>query len=57
VTNADHRTVPAKVVLQDDTADPTIDFIVFEAVIDPNFRTDEIRVGDNGHVRIAGAAK
>jgi RND family efflux transporter MFP subunit len=57
VTNAEHRAVPAKVVLQDDTADPTIDFIVFEAVIDPNFRTDEIRVGDNGHVRIAGAAK
>jgi hypothetical protein len=49
--------VPGIVKVQDDTADPTIDFTVFEAVIDPTFRTDEIRVGDNGHVRIAGAAK
>ena len=51
------RKVPATVRIQDDSADPTIDITIFEAVIDPNFRTDEIRVGDNGHVRIAGAAK
>jgi len=57
VTTEGHRVVPATVRVQDDTADPTIDFTVFEAVIDPTFRTDEIRVGDNGHVRIAGAAK
>ncbi|HEY5945280.1 MAG TPA: efflux RND transporter periplasmic adaptor subunit [Kofleriaceae bacterium] len=57
VTAEAHRVVPATVKVQDDTADPTIDFTVFEAVIDPNFRTDEIRVGDNGHVRISGAAK
>ena len=57
VTTEGHHTVPATVRVQDDTADPTIDFTVYEAVIDPNFRTDEIRVGDNGHVRIAGAAK
>ncbi len=57
VTNEGGHIIPATVRVQDDTADPTIDFTVFEAVIDPNFRTDEIRVGDNGHVRIAGAAK
>ena len=57
VTSEGNRVVPAAVKVQDDTADPTIDFTVFEAVIDPNFRTDEIRVGDNGHVRIAGAVK
>lgn len=57
VTDEAHRVVPAVVKLQDDTADPTIDFTVFEAVIDPTFRTDEIRVGDSGHVRIAGATK
>ena len=57
VTSEGHKVVPAVVKVQDDTADPTIDFTVFEAVIDPTFRTDEIRVGDNGHVRIAGAAK
>jgi RND family efflux transporter MFP subunit len=51
------RKVPAIVRIQDETSDPTIDFTVFEAVIDQNIRTDEIRVGDNGHVRIAGAAK
>ena len=56
-TSEGDHTIPATVRVQDDTADPTIDFTVFEAVIDPNFRTDEIRVGDNGHVRIAGAAK
>lgn len=55
VTSEGHRVVPATVTHRDDTADPTIDFTVFEAVIDPNFRIDEIRVGDNGHVRIAGA--
>ena len=49
--------VPATVRVKDDTADPTIDLTIFEAVIDPNFRTDAIHVGDNGHVRIAGAGK
>jgi RND family efflux transporter MFP subunit len=57
VTKEGAKVVPATVRIQDDTSDPNIDFTVFEAVIDPNFRTDEIRVGDNGHVRIAGAAK
>jgi HlyD family secretion protein len=57
VTTEGGHVIPATVRVQDDSADPTIDFTVFEAVIDPNFRTDEIRVGDNGHVRIAGAAK
>lgn len=57
VTTEGGHVIPATVRVQDDTADPTIDFTVFEAVIDPNFRTDEIRVGDIGHVRIAGAAK
>jgi HlyD family secretion protein len=57
VTKDGGHIIPATVRVQDDSADPTIDFTVFEAVIDPNFRTDEIRVGDNGHVRIAGAGK
>lgn len=57
VTKEGSHVIPATVRTQDDSADPTIDFTVFEAVIDPNFRTDEIRVGDNGLVRIAGAAK
>jgi RND family efflux transporter MFP subunit len=57
VTTEGGHVIPATVRVQDDSADPTIDFTVFEAVIDPTFRTDEIRVGDNGHVRIAGAAK
>jgi macrolide-specific efflux system membrane fusion protein len=57
VTTEGKKVVPARVRVQDETADPTIDFTVFEAVIDPNFPTDEIRVGDNGHVRIAGAGK
>jgi RND family efflux transporter MFP subunit len=57
VTNEGRKVVPAQVAVIDQASDPTIDFTVFEAVIDPNFRTDEIRVGDNGHVRIAGAAK
>lgn len=45
--------VPATVQRRDDDHDPTIDITSFEATIDPNFRIDEIRVGDNGHVRIA----
>jgi hypothetical protein len=49
--------VPAIVQRPDDDLDPTIDFTVFEATIDPSFRIDEIRVGDNGHVRIAGAVQ
>jgi macrolide-specific efflux system membrane fusion protein len=57
VTTEGHKVVPATVRVVDETSDPNIDFTVFEAVIDPNFRTDEIRVGDNGHVRIAGAAR
>jgi RND family efflux transporter MFP subunit len=57
VTDEGHVVVPGKVTNQDPGSDPTIDFTVFEAVIDPNFRTDAIHVGDNGHVRIAGAAK
>ena len=57
LVTSEGRKVPATVKVQDDTSDPTIDFTVFEAVIDQNIRTDEIRVGDNGHVRIAGAAK
>ena len=57
VTTEGGHVIPATVRVQDDSADPTIDFTVFEAVIDPTFRTDEIRVGDNGHVRIAGAGK
>lgn len=51
------RTVPATVQRPDDDLDPTIDFTVFEASIDPTYRIDEIRVGDNGHVRIAGVTK
>jgi multidrug resistance efflux pump len=57
VTNEGGHVIPATVRVQDDSADPTIDVTIFEAVIDPNFRTDEIRVGDNGHVRIAGAVR
>lgn len=57
VTTEGHQVVPATVRQHDDTADPTIDFTVYEAVIDPSFRTGEIRVGDNGHVRIAGVPK
>ena len=57
VTTEGGHVIPATVRVQDDSADPTIDFTVFEAVIDPTFRTDEIRVGDNGHVRIAGAVR
>ena len=57
VTDADKRVVPATVRTQDDDHDPSIDYTVFEAVIDPTYRIDEIRVGDNGHVRIAGAVR
>jgi RND family efflux transporter MFP subunit len=57
LTTDEGRTVPATVQRPDDDLDPTIDFTVFEATIDPNYRIDEIRVGDNGHVRIAGVAK
>jgi multidrug efflux pump subunit AcrA (membrane-fusion protein) len=46
-------TVPAIVQRSDDDIDPAIDFKVYEAAIDPSFRIDEIRVGENGHVRIA----
>jgi RND family efflux transporter MFP subunit len=48
--------IPATVQRRDDDHDPTIDITTFEATIDPNFRIDEIRVGDNGHVRIAANA-
>jgi len=48
-------TVPATVQRSDDDLDPAIDFKVYEAAIDPSFRIDEIRVGENGHVRIAAA--
>lgn len=51
------RVVPATVRTKDDDHDPSIDYTVFEAVIDPNYRIDEIRVGDNGHVRIAGVVR
>jgi HlyD family secretion protein len=47
--------VPATVQRRDDDHDPTIDITSFEATIDPNYRIDEIRVGDNGHVRISAA--
>ena len=56
VTNTSKQTVPATVRLEDTVDDPSIDFTVFEAVIDPNYRIDGIRVGDNGSVRIASAA-
>ena len=49
----DGKRVPATVQRRDDDHDPTIDITTFEASIDPSFRIDEIRVGDNGHVRIA----
>lgn len=57
VTNEGNHVVPATVRTQDDDHDPSIDYTVFEAVIDPTYRIDEIRVGDNGHVRIAGAVR
>jgi RND family efflux transporter MFP subunit len=57
LTTDEGRTVPATVQRPDDDVDPAIDFTVFEATIDPNYRIDGIRVGDNGHVRIAGVAK
>lgn len=53
VTSTTNQTVPATVRLEDAVDDPSIDFTVFEAVIDPNYRIDGIRVGDNGIVRIA----
>jgi HlyD family secretion protein len=55
LVTAEGRTVSATVQRPDDDLDPSIDFKVYEAAIDPNFRIDEIRVGDNGHVRIAAA--
>jgi RND family efflux transporter MFP subunit len=55
-TSTTKQTVPATVRLEDAVDDPSIDFTVFEAVIDPNYRIDGIRVGDNGTVRIAAAA-
>ena len=45
LTTDEGRTVPATVQRPDDDLDPTIDFTVFEATIDPNYRIDEIRVG------------
>lgn len=57
VTSDNNRVVPASVRSKDDDHDPSIDYTVFEAAIDPNYRIDEIRVGDNGHVRIAGAVR
>jgi multidrug efflux pump subunit AcrA (membrane-fusion protein) len=57
VINEGNRTVPATVQYADDDHDPSIDFTIFEAGIDPNYLIDEIRVGDNGHVRIAGAVR
>jgi len=48
--------IPATVQRSDEDHDPTIDYTVVEATIDPTFRIDGIRVGDNGHVRIAAAA-
>lgn len=56
VTSTSKQTVPATVRLEDAVDDPSIDFTVFEAVIDPNYRIDGIRVGDNGTVRIASVA-
>lgn len=53
VTTTTKQTIPATVRLEDAVDDPSIDFTVFEAVIDPNHRIDGIRVGDNGSVRIA----
>lgn len=57
LVTSDSRVVPASVRSKDDDHDPSIDYTVFEAAIDPNYRIDEIRVGDNGHVRIAGAVR
>lgn len=57
VTNIDNRVVPATVRSQDDTADPSVDLTIFEADVDPNIRTGEIHVGENGHVRITGAVR
>jgi RND family efflux transporter MFP subunit len=51
------KVIPATVTASMDDHDPTIEFTTFEAVIDPSYRIDEIRVGDNGHVRIAGAVR
>lgn len=51
------KVVPAQVRTVDDEHDPAIEFTAYEAVIDPTYRIDEIRVGDNGHVRIAGAVR
>jgi RND family efflux transporter MFP subunit len=53
VTTTTKQVVPATVKHEDADHDPSIDFTVFEAVIDPDHRIDEIRVGDNGTVRIA----
>ena len=53
----DGKVVPASVRTAEDDHDPAIEYTTFEAVIDPSYRIDEIRVGDNGHVRIAGAVR
>jgi RND family efflux transporter MFP subunit len=53
----DGKVVPAQVRTVDDDHDVAIEFTTYEAVIDPTYRIDEIRVGDNGHVRIAGAVR
>lgn len=55
LVTSEGRAVTGTVQRPDDDHDPTIDFTVFEATIDPSYRIDEIRVGDNGHVRIAAA--
>jgi RND family efflux transporter MFP subunit len=51
----DGKVIPAMVRAALEAHDPAIEFTTFEAVIDPNYRIDEIHVGDNGHVRIANA--
>jgi HlyD family secretion protein len=56
LTEGNH-VIPATVRVADDDHDPSIDYAVYEAVIDPNYRIGEIRVGDNGYVRIAGAVR
>jgi RND family efflux transporter MFP subunit len=53
----DGTVIPATVTGSMDDHDPAIEFTTFEAVIDPTYRIDGIRVGDNGHVRIAGAVR
>ena len=49
----DGRDVHATVERAEDSHDPAIEFVVVEAAIDPHTPADAIRVGDNGHVRVA----